>query len=154
MPKVEELAADPFEEDDTAANGSSIALLLEYEGKRLLLAADAHPSVILKSLDTYSKVPVELDLFKISHHGSHGNTSRELFEKAPAANYVISTSGTRWPHPHGATIARLLKSSVQDKKLFFNYRSDVNKVWDNAILKKKYKYSTDYGEDGLLCIEF
>jgi len=43
---IEDLADVEFVEDDKEPNGSSIALLVEFEGKSLLLAGDAHPSVL------------------------------------------------------------------------------------------------------------
>jgi hypothetical protein len=47
---VEELASRPFKSDRAAPNGSSIALLAEFEGKGVLFAADAHPPAIEASL--------------------------------------------------------------------------------------------------------
>lgn len=145
MPNVEALANAIFEEDTAPANGSSIAVMLEFEGKRVLMAADAHPGTILTSLNAKSQDKIDFDLFKLSHHGSAGNTSTELFIKAPAHHYAISTSGTRWPHPSQETIARLLASTQHTKSLLFNYRSTVNSVWDDLILKDQYKYTTQFG---------
>ena len=49
-PDVQALAAEPFSEDTAEANGSSIALLAEFEGHRLLLTGDAHPGVLTASV--------------------------------------------------------------------------------------------------------
>jgi hypothetical protein len=46
---IEGLALEPFEPDRTAPNGTSIAVLAEYGGRRVLLAADAHPDRLIDS---------------------------------------------------------------------------------------------------------
>src|SRR5262245_31560635 len=48
---VDALAQSDFDEDDKEPNGSSIALLADYDGVRVLLGADAFPGVIEQSLD-------------------------------------------------------------------------------------------------------
>jgi hypothetical protein len=47
---IEGLALEPFEPGRTAPNGTSIAVLAEYGGRRVLLAADAHPDRLIGSL--------------------------------------------------------------------------------------------------------
>ncbi len=47
---VEDMANGKFEPDKTKPNGSSIAFIAEYDGKRVLFGADAHPDVLLASL--------------------------------------------------------------------------------------------------------
>lgn len=152
MPDVPSLSKIPFDEDESAANGSSIAFLMEFDNKRVLLAADAHPGTISESLQRYGPGKINLDLFKLSHHGSKGNTSPDLFKMAPATRYAISTSGTRWPHPSTETIARLLFNTDHQKELVFNYRSVVNEIWDDKILKMQYRYSTQYGNNGFISL--
>src|SRR5262249_16324517 len=71
-PKIDALAESPFQTDDSRPNGSSIAVLAEYQEKRLLLAADAHVDVLLYAIERLVG-PVgklHLDAFKLSHHGS------------------------------------------------------------------------------------
>ena len=51
LPDVKALAEATFEEDGSEANGSSIAFLFEYDGWRLLFAGDAHPGLLVKSLE-------------------------------------------------------------------------------------------------------
>lgn len=62
-----------FKEQKEPKNSSSIAIILTIEGKRLLLLGDAPPENIvsvLKSLGYTEDTPLEVELFKISHHGS------------------------------------------------------------------------------------
>ncbi len=152
---LEDLASARFSEDRTLPNGSSIAFLAEYEGKRVLFAADAHPSVLLDSLQRkpFNGAPQTVDAFKLSHHGSARNTSTKLLEAFPATHYLISTSGARFKHPDEPAIARAVVSA-RDRKpvLHFNRESDFNRSWKHAVQQRKYGYAVEYGtpSDGLL----
>lgn len=149
---VNSLADFPFTEDDTAPNGSSIAFLLEYEGKSMLLGADAHPSVLLsacKRLKGGKKVGV--DLFKIPHHGSMNNTSKELLQIVPCKVAVFSSNGAYYGHPDKEAVARVIKYAPEGVELVFNCRSKFNDVWDSENLRKEWAYTTRYGagDDGI-----
>ena len=151
---VEALAAEPFKEDRTHPNGSSIAFLAEFDGTRVLLAADAHPSVLLESLQRapFHGAPQTLDAFKLSHHGSTRNTSLELLEAFPATHYLVSTTGAKFGHPDEAAIARVVVSA-RDRSpvLHFNCESDFNTVWRSASRRSDFGYRCEFGtaEDGL-----
>lgn len=144
---VETLSA-PSGLDGTAPNGSSIALIAEYAGKRVLLGADAHPDALVTSLaaligsgvGTGKTVP--LDLVKLPHHASRANVTRELVELLDCPRFAISTSGAVFGHPDPEAIARVLKFGQPGAKtLLFNYASDRSKPWDDAALKAKWDYS-------------
>ncbi|MEW7990063.1 MAG: hypothetical protein AB2820_07400 [Candidatus Thiodiazotropha sp.] len=45
-PDIEQLLREEYTEDNSSANGSSIAFLVEYDDYRVLLAGDAHPSTL------------------------------------------------------------------------------------------------------------
>lgn len=65
--------------DTSVTNGSSIALVLEFEGKRALLSGDAFSSVIASGIKYFwPTAPVTIDLLKLSHHGSKRNTDQTL----------------------------------------------------------------------------
>lgn len=61
--KVEDWADTVFKEDKAEPNGSSIAFIAEYEGKRVLFGADAHPSVLMESLQ---RAPLKADALPLS----------------------------------------------------------------------------------------
>lgn len=148
-PEVEDYAAKKFTEDKTEPNGSSIAFLLEYGGKRVLFAADAHPTELLDALERYRPgKKVRLDAFKISHHGSEANLSPDLLEKVDCCRYLISTNGDSFGHPHAQTLCRLLVGGGEKKALYFNYACDYTTVWDEPTVKKTYGYETVYPETG------
>lgn len=146
-PDVEALAGARFVEDGKAANGSSIALAAEFEGKRVLLAADAHPSVLAASLALLPEEERRFDLVKLPHHGSKANVSPALFELLDCYRFAISTDGSRHSHPNPEAIARVLIASKGSKQLYFNYRHAEAVVWDDANLMEKFDYSCTFCAD-------
>jgi hypothetical protein len=144
---VRDLAEVPFEEDDTKPNGSSIAFLFEYDDKRILFAADAHPSALLRSLERLTGSIVKLDAFKLSHHGSMNNLSPELLEKVSCPRFLVSSNGGSYGHPHPETMARIA-TAPKPKTLCFNYASPYTIVWDDETVKKQLKYAVEYPSSG------
>jgi len=149
-PDVEALAAEPFSDDTSEANGSSIAFLLEFEGRRVLFAADAQVGRLVDALERVSPGKrLKLDLFKISHHGSKTTTSRELIAKLDCPRYVFSTNGSIYKHPHGETVSRVIVEGGDNPHLFFNYKGRRNEIWGNQDLQSVHGYATTYptGDD-------
>jgi len=149
---VENLAKTPFTEDRTKPNGASIVFIAEYLGKRVLMAADAHPSVIeasLRALGASESNPYRLDCLKVSHHGSQANTSPELLKILDCTCFAFSTDGSRHGHPNSETIARILKSDPRRKKtLIFNFRQDNTEAWEDDELMARWNYECIFPEDG------
>src|SRR5262249_2459240 len=141
---VEALAAIEEQFDDEPPNGSSIAFIAEWHGKRVLLAGDAHTDMLvegLRHLAGAEGAPDRVDLFKRSHHGSIGNPSRELLETVDCRNFLLSTNGSRHGHPDPESIARILKfGSSGPKTLYFNYRQDYTLPWSQQKLRQTYEY--------------
>jgi len=148
LPDVNALNEEEFHEDDKEANGSSIAFLASYMGKTVFFGGDAFPNVILSSLNKLYNDKVPVDLVKLPHHASEHNTSPELIEKFDCNRYLISTNGSIYYHPAAATIARVIKRGGSDVELFFNYKSEYNKVWDSPTLKIKHKYKANFPNEG------
>lgn len=97
--------------DKSVANLSSIVLLVEQDGKRLLLTGDARGDKFMAAtktlglLDKSGRLPV--DVFKVPHHGSDRNLSTKCFEQFPAPYYVISGDG-KHGNPERATLEYLV----------------------------------------------
>lgn len=146
-PDIARLAATPFRPDRSRPNGSSIALLAEYDDRRVVLAADAFAPVLLESL---SRLPgsgqgkVKIDAFKMSHHASRGNISPELVAAIDCRNWLISTNGKLFRHPDQEAIARVIKGSGPDTMLHFNYRTEFNDMWAAGSLQRKHGFKTRY----------
>ncbi|MGY2932032.1 hypothetical protein ACVWZ6_001634 [Bradyrhizobium sp. GM6.1] len=145
---VLKLAESTFQEDDSVTNGSSIALCLEHEGRRLLLLADAHPSVIERSIKQLSPTArLHAAAVKLSHHGSRRNTSLSLIRSIDARTWIVSTDGTGGTkHPNREAIARVLYGKSAAATLVFNYKTEFNDVWENRNLKRTYSYETIFGD--------
>ena len=113
---------DQFQSDASVYNGSSIAFILEADGRCMLFLGDAHEGVVCDSLraDEYSETnKLQLDLVKLSHHGSQYNTSIDLLGLLDSPIYIVSTDGSRHGLPNKRTIARIIKST--QGKVYFNY---------------------------------
>lgn len=143
---IETLAKGAFESDAAEPNGSSIAVLLEFQKKKALLAADAHPDRLVTSIKKLNKngKRLKLDAFKIAHHGSEGNVSKELLDLVDCRRYLISTNGSYFKHPKAAAMARIVKFGGKNATIYFNYRNDLTKVWNT--FKEKYHYDVVFPE--------
>lgn len=148
-PDVNGLNNEPFKEDESEANASSIAFLAEFEGKRALFLGDSLPSQVQSSLRLLQPSgKFKVDLVKVSHHASSGNTSPELIEMLDCKRFAISTNGSIYRHPKPVTIARLIKRAGPGVELIFNYRSKANEIWDSTSLKTLHNYKTTYLSKG------
>jgi hypothetical protein len=138
--------------DASATNGSSIAVLLEYAGLRCLLAADAFSTVLGAALTSLANArdgqPIQLDLFKLPHHGSKGNVTAKLLALVPARHYVISSNGDRFHHPDDIALARVATVGDWERTLWFNYRNEMNLRWSDERLRRAYGFTTEYPADG------
>lgn len=150
VPDVESLTADPLAADTTLPNGTSIALLAEHDGIRVLLGADAHPDRLTASLQAL--LPhggkLALNAFKLPHHGSSGNISQALLELVDCPRYLISTNGSYFKHPTPKAIARVVKYGGPGKTLYFNYENKFTQPWKNDALEAQYDYHTYFPSDG------
>ncbi len=131
--------------DAAIANGSSIAFVAEYAGRRLLLAADAHPDILASSLAKLSPegARYRIDLLKVPHHGSASNLTRRLLGALECSRFAFSTDGSQHGHPDDEAIAKALVSSPPGthKELVFNYRSPGALKWNEEGLKGVHGYS-------------
>lgn len=140
---IEELVEkDVFKIDSSKVNKSSIAFLFEYMNKRVLMLGDSHPDVIVNSLEKlgYSKEnKLKVDVIKVSHHGSSGNTNRRLLDIVICKNYIVSTNGSRHGLPNKKCLARIINSSVEDIIFHFNY--DIAQDIFTEEEKEKYNFT-------------
>jgi hypothetical protein len=142
--------------DNRPANGSSIALLLEYKGRKVVLAGDAFPSDLVEAIGAVSgNVRLRLDAFKLPHHCSKKNVLKGLIEAVDCGCWLISTDGTQFRHPDAIALARVITySKIRTPVLSFNVPSEFTGWWDNAGWKGLYDYKAEYGtkEAGLTLV--
>ena len=148
---VDALADAQTGADTAVANGSSIAVLAEYEGKRCLFAADAYPDVleraIARLLHESGSERLRLDVLKVPHHGSKHNITASLCKKLNCRRYLISTNGKIFKHPHPEGIARIIKYGGPTSELYFNYNTEYTRIWNDPTLKRKYRYEVVIREE-------
>ena len=144
-----------FTEDTSRTNGSSIAILLEADGRRMLLLGDAHPSVILQELRRVlaaEAAPWWFDCIKLSHHGSFANNSPELLEATDSDCYLFSTDGGKHHHPDPATLSwvvtRPLTRPGQVRKICCNYLTPNVQLFARADWQDQYHYTLSIAPDG------
>lgn len=154
LPDVSALAATPFKADTAEANGSTIAVLLEHDGMSAVLCGDAFPTVVLTSverlLEERGTHRLATDAFKLPHHGSHANISKELLETIDTRHFLFSSNGSHTRHPHPESVARALVTTAAGSSLFFNYRTHFNEAWDEEKLKDDFHYEAVYPDQGTL----
>lgn len=156
-PNVDALAASVFEEDSAEPNGSSIVILLEHDGKSVLLTGDAFPSVVLagvERLNAERNVPkLSLDKFKVPHHGSRFNLSPALIAAIDCKDHLFSSNGKQTEHPHPESVARVLAASGAGTRLFFNYSTTFNEAWGDTTLQSARGYTATFPEAGSTGLE-
>ena len=147
----EDLANWRFSQDGSPKNGSSISFMITYEQKKYLFLADSHPKPIVEYLTSKGmdkSNPMEIELFKVAHHGSKANTNRELIELFKAKKYFISTDGTSDNHPNKRTLSRIVAFDNR-ANLYFNYthirdavisQSDLDEYKINALVSNELDF--------------
>ncbi|KAA5542067.1 ComEC/Rec2 family competence protein [Adhaeribacter rhizoryzae] len=146
IPINELLIKDSFIQDTAIPNGSSISLLLEIEEIKLLLLGDSFPDVVSNAIKENFKVTEEnklkVDLLKISHHASKGNTSNNLLKLISCKNFVVSTNSLKHGLPDKVTLGRIIKNSTSPK-IFFNY-DIAKKVFPLEEDFNTFNFTTEY----------
>ncbi|WP_066961029.1 ComEC/Rec2 family competence protein [Microbulbifer sp. Q7] len=131
------LANDKFQGDNSIHNGSSIAILVELESKRLLMLGDAHDETIVNAIKNlkdekeanYSESnPLKVDYVKLSHHGSRHNTSPQFLKLIESDNFILSTDGSAHSLPHKLTLARIHKQ-FPNATIWFNYEKIIREIF-------------------------
>ena len=148
---LELLAETDNSGDGSEANGSSIALMLEYKGKRVILSGDAFSDDLVAAIESLGHdEQLAVDAFKLPHHGSKKNVTPQLMASIECPTYLISTSGSRFHHPDVDAIKIIIDGHKGDAKpeFLFNYRSDDNEFWENQS-----SCTALYEDDALLAYE-
>lgn len=112
--------------DDSRTNRSSIAFMLEYEGIKMVFPGDA-PTQLFQD-----RLPEEIDVVKLPHHGSEKNISAEFIRDTKVSNYILSTDGKQHGHPSKQVIANILYRAPGEPKLIKNY--DLSDLKDIGVI--------------------
>ena len=68
-------------------------MVIEHDNKKLLFTGDSSAENIITAVNKYYQ-NTWFDIFKLPHHGSQHNISRELIKRIKANKYIISTNKT------------------------------------------------------------
>ncbi len=149
LPDLKVLAESRSDKDSSLTNGSSIAFVAGYEGKKMLFSGDAHADILLNSIKREHPdcEPLYLDLFKVPHHGSDGNVTKKLLERIRCSRYLVSTNGAQHHHPDRVAMARLICYGGHQPDIYFNYLSAYTEVWRDARLQKQYRFTAHYPQE-------
>lgn len=86
-------AEDKYKPDTSETNNASIIMVIEHDNKKLLFTGDSSAENIITAVNKYYQ-NTWFDIFKLPHHGSQHNISRELIKRIKANKYIISTNKT------------------------------------------------------------
>ena len=102
--------------DRSIPNLSSVVVLAEADGRRVLLTGDARSDHILQGLEQTGLLPaggtLHVDVLKMPHHGSSRNLDADFVRAVTADTYVISADGTHG-NPDDACL-ELLVTGIRD----------------------------------------
>lgn len=133
--------------DRSVHNLSSIVMLVEADGKRLLLTGDGRGDHTLDGITAANlldaKGKLKVDLLKLPHHGSERNVKEDYFDTIIAKHYVISANG-RDDNPDIGTLKMISRSRPDDKFTIYltypksEYRvAKIGKAVDTFFAKEK-----------------
>jgi len=146
--------------DKSVPNLSSIVVLAEFEGKKILLTGDARGDKILEGLELVGAIEeggtLEVDVLKAPHHGSSNNLNDDFFERIIAKHYVFSGNGEHG-NPERESLEMLLRArGDEDYEVHVTYpideldagrQADWEKEQAKQIAKKKKNPKTIVRED-------
>jgi hypothetical protein len=131
--------------DDSPFNLSSIIVLAERGKKSMLLTGDArgddlHTWLGEEGLLTNGKL--EVDLFKVPHHGSDRNVKEQTFRDITAKHYVISANGEH-DNPEPMMLDMLVAGRKQTRTdafdLHLTFPSEAFKLIPESLANQKKK---------------
>ena len=108
---LQELFLPTKQQDKAVPNLSSIIVLVEVEGQKLLLTGDAHGDDIVTAWRDELKLgngPVKINLLKMPHHGSIRNVTDNFINFFEADHYVFSANG-KFDNPDAPTVEAVVK---------------------------------------------
>lgn len=115
----------------TPPNLASLMLLVEEDGRSLLLTGDGHSDDIIAGLDRLGRLDgqgrLHVDVLKVQHHGSEHNVTEAFFRDITADHYLFCANGAHH-NPDLAVLAALIDQRLGGDdgrrfKLWFNSSS-------------------------------
>lgn len=148
---LKKAAKEPVDTNSiSSANKASLAFVWENGEHCMLFMGDANPDIVVKGLLEHYKekpFPILFDVIKVSHHGSHYNTTAELIRHADSEHYFF-TGGMEGKRPSKEAIGRIVlcerPEGISKRTLHFNYGTAlVEELKKDKVLQEKYQFSVD-----------
>jgi hypothetical protein len=131
--------------DKSVPNLSSIVVLAEVDGKRILFTGDARGDKILQGLELVNLMAeggsIHVDVLKGQHHGSFNNVEPEFFERVTADHYVFSGNGQHG-NPERDTLDMLATARGND-----DYQIHLTYPIDEIDVARKHDWDTERGKE-------
>jgi hypothetical protein len=134
--------------DKSIPNLSSIVVLVEAKGKKMLLTGDARGDKILEGLQLVGLLgpnddsTMHVDLLKVPHHGSANNLEPVFFKRITANHYVFSGNGEHG-NPERESLEMLLEARG-DAPLTMHFTYPIDEIdverkkdWNKERAKEK-----------------
>ncbi len=147
--------------DKSVFNLSSIVVLAECGGKRMLLSGDARGDHILEGFEAAKLLTggkLHVDLLKLPHHGSNRNVELKFFQQVTADHYVVSGDG-EYGNPDTETLEMISEARGGEMfTLHLTYRTGVKGIGPRLEKhfgdekKKGKKYGVVFREDDILSL--
>ena len=134
-------AANPNEVGITSPNKASLALVWEFNGKRILLGGDAIASQLYEAIKKhYDGNHILFEAIKIPHHGSKNNMSNELSLLVDSEHYFL-TGGKKDEGPNYETLAKIILHPIEDgiQSHMVHYNRILNLTELQCLIKDEYK---------------
>jgi hypothetical protein len=122
--------------DKSVPNLSSIVVLVEVGGRKLLLTGDANGKDVVAAWKELGLGTATIDLLKMPHHGSIRNTPEAFLKFFVADHYVFSANG-KYDNPDAPTIEALVKMHGKRKIVLHFTNEDV--AWKKPYMLEKDK---------------
>lgn len=100
----------------TPPNLASLMLLVEEDGKRILLTGDGHASHILKGLARVGALDharIHVEVLKVQHHGSEHNLDKAFARAVTADHYVFCGNG-KHQNPDPRVVEAIAAARAED----------------------------------------
>jgi hypothetical protein len=114
-------SGDPFamaNADRSIPNLSSIMVLVQADGRSILLTGDGRSDHLLDGLGRAGLLnngSLHVDVLKLPHHGSNRNITKTFFRKVTADQYVASANG-KDDNPDLATLIWLVETAHEQNR--------------------------------------
>ncbi|WP_223788394.1 hypothetical protein [Marinicella meishanensis] len=137
----------------TAPNVASLVLMVEENGKLILLTGDAQQDKLLEDLEAtgyLSEGYCHLDVLKVAHHGSEHNTDENFVKLISAENYVFCGNGANGnPEPKvleyiynsrlGSNRKRALSPQAKDRPFTFWFSTNSEALPHDSEERKNFE---------------